>query len=30
MENFSKLDDKQLNGMMKMLDPNKKKKELPE
>ncbi|MBW8522319.1 acyl-CoA dehydrogenase family protein [Chryseobacterium chendengshani] len=29
MENFSKLDDKQLSGMMKMLDPNKKKKELP-
>lgn len=29
MENFSKLDDKQLNGMMKMLDPNKKKRELP-
>lgn len=30
MENFSKLDDKQLKGMMKMLDPNKKKKDLPE
>lgn len=29
MENFSKLDDKQLQGMMKMLNPNKKKKELP-
>lgn len=29
MENFSKLDDKQLSDMMKMLDPNKKKKELP-
>ncbi|WP_209390271.1 acyl-CoA dehydrogenase family protein [Chryseobacterium sp. RR2-3-20] len=29
MENFSKLDDKQLKGMMKMLDPNRKKKELP-
>lgn len=29
MENFSKLDDKQLKGMMKMLDPNKKKKDLP-
>jgi len=29
MENFSKLDDRQLNGMMKMLDPNRKKKELP-
>lgn len=29
MENFSKLDDKQLKGMMKMLDPNKVKKELP-
>ncbi|KUJ51977.1 acyl-CoA dehydrogenase family protein [Chryseobacterium sp. JAH] len=29
MENFSKLDDNQLKGMMKMLDPNKKKKELP-
>ncbi|CEJ71927.1 hypothetical protein BN1195_04281 [Chryseobacterium oranimense G311] len=29
MQNFSKLDDKQLNGMMKMLDPNKKKRELP-
>ena len=29
MENFSKLDDKQLQGMMKMLNPNKKHKELP-
>lgn len=29
MQNFSKLDDKQLGGLMKMLDPNKKKKELP-
>ncbi|WP_449389019.1 acyl-CoA dehydrogenase family protein [Chryseobacterium lineare] len=29
MENFSKLDDKQLKGMMKMLDPDKKKKDLP-
>lgn len=29
MENFSKLDDKQLKGMMKMLDPNKKVRELP-
>lgn len=29
MENFSKLDDKQLQGMMKMLNPNKRKKELP-
>lgn len=29
MENFSKLDDRQLKGMMKMLDPNKVKKELP-
>lgn len=29
MENFSKLDDKQLQGMMKMLNPNKKQKELP-
>ncbi len=29
MENFSKLDDKQLNGMMKMLDPHRKKRELP-
>ncbi len=29
MENFSKLDDKQLNGMVKMLDPHQKKKELP-
>lgn len=29
MENFSKLDDKQLNGMLKMLDPHKKKKKLP-
>ncbi|MEG0188440.1 MAG: acyl-CoA dehydrogenase family protein [Algoriella sp.] len=29
MENFSKLDDKQLQGMIKMLNPNKKKKELP-
>ncbi len=29
MENFSKLDDKQLQGMMKMLNPNKKNKELP-
>lgn len=29
MQNFSKLDDKQLSGLMKMLDPEKKKKELP-
>lgn len=29
MQNFSTLDDKQLGGLMKMLDPNKKKKELP-
>lgn len=29
MENFSKLDDKQLKDMMKMLDPDRKKKELP-
>ncbi|WP_291116062.1 acyl-CoA dehydrogenase family protein [Empedobacter sp. UBA7248] len=29
MENFSKLDDKQLQGMMKMLNPNKKHKDLP-
>ncbi|UKB83726.1 acyl-CoA dehydrogenase family protein [Chryseobacterium sp. MEBOG06] len=29
MQNFSKLDDKQLSGIMKMLDPEKKKKELP-
>ncbi|KIC62412.1 acyl-CoA dehydrogenase family protein [Chryseobacterium taiwanense] len=29
MQSFSKLDDKQLGGLMKMLDPNKKKKELP-
>lgn len=29
MENFSKLDDKQLQGMMKILNPNKKHKELP-
>lgn len=29
MENFSKLDDKQLQGMIKMLNPKKKHKELP-
>ncbi len=29
MQNFSKLDDKQLSGLMKMLDPEKKRKELP-
>ncbi|WP_027386941.1 acyl-CoA dehydrogenase family protein [Chryseobacterium gregarium] len=29
MENFSKLDDKQLKDMMKMLDPDRRKKELP-
>jgi len=29
MNGFSKLDDKQLSGLMKMLDPNKPKKELP-
>lgn len=29
MEKFSKLDDKQLQGMMKMLDPTRKHKELP-
>ncbi len=29
MENFSKLDDKQLQGMMKMLSPSKKQRELP-
>ncbi|MFP3596292.1 acyl-CoA dehydrogenase family protein [Chryseobacterium sp. SIMBA_029] len=29
MQNFSTLDDKQMGGLMKMLDPNKKKKELP-
>ncbi|MEG1592132.1 MAG: acyl-CoA dehydrogenase, partial [Chryseobacterium sp.] len=29
MQSFSKLDNKQLQGLSKMLDPNKKKKELP-
>lgn len=29
MHNFSKLDDKQFGGLMKMLEPNTKKKELP-
>lgn len=29
MQNFSKLDDRQLGGLMKMLDPDKPKKELP-
>ena len=29
MDGFSRLDDKQLKGLMKMIDPDKKKKELP-
>lgn len=29
MDNFSKLDDKQINGLMKMMDQDRPKRELP-